>query len=162
MKTNLIRIIYILFLLFTIKGLFPPSVISITVDEIMQELICPCGCNMVSNSCEGAMECSAAGNIKGLVLERLKIGQSRDEILKYFISAYGEKILSAPTKKGFNLTAWVLPFLALFVGGGFIYFLLKKWFSRGNQLLQWEVGNMEKLDKKYIENVRNELMNFKY
>jgi len=40
---------------------------------------------------------------------------------------YGERILSAPTKQGFNLMAWVLPFVALALGGAVVGVVVKRW-----------------------------------
>ena len=42
---------------------------------------------------------------------------------------YGEKILSAPTTEGFNLLAWMMPFVALAVGGGLIVLVFGRWRS---------------------------------
>jgi cytochrome c-type biogenesis protein CcmH len=108
----------ILFLLFFISVLWVSPAVSVTVGEITQELTCTCGCNMLVSACEGAMECSAANGIKAQVMEKLNRGQSKEEIIGYFVNRFGEKILSAPTKKGFNLTAWILPFFAIVSGGG--------------------------------------------
>jgi len=34
--------------------------------------------------------------------------------------------LAAPTKKGFNLTAWILPFLTIILGAGVVYVFLDR------------------------------------
>lgn len=54
-------------------------------------------------------------------------GMERPAIVAVYRAKYGEKILSAPTTEGFNLLAWVMPFLALLVGGGFIVMVLGRW-----------------------------------
>jgi cytochrome c-type biogenesis protein CcmH len=43
-------------------------------------------------------------------------GKSNDEVMAYFVEKYGTGVLSAPPKSGFNLTAWVMPFVALGIG----------------------------------------------
>ena len=40
---------------------------------------------------------------------------------------YGTKILAAPPKKGFNLLAWLLPFVALFGGAIVLGLLAWRW-----------------------------------
>ena len=40
----------------------------------------------------------------------------REAILASFVTRYGEKVLSAPTASGFNLAAWVTPFLVILIG----------------------------------------------
>jgi cytochrome c-type biogenesis protein CcmH len=54
----------------------------------------------------------------------------RAEIVAYFRKQYGEKILSAPTTQGFNLLAWIMPFVALLLGGGLVVMMMGRWRSR--------------------------------
>jgi cytochrome c-type biogenesis protein CcmH len=118
---------------------------------------------MLVSACEGAMECSAANGIKAQVMEKLNRGQSKEEIIGYFVNRFGEKILSAPTKKGFNLTAWILPFFAIVSGGGVLYFTLKSWYSKGAER---EDGRNSlgggKEEGKYLERFEEELKDFDY
>ena len=97
---------------------------STTASEITQALTCTCGCNMLVSACEGSMECTAAKQITDEVANMIAKGYSKDQIIRNFQDKHGEKILAAPTKKGFNLTAWIIPFLALILGGGGIYLFL--------------------------------------
>jgi cytochrome c-type biogenesis protein CcmH len=129
-----------------------------TVGEIAQELTCTCGCNMVVSACEGTMDCGAAADIKNQILEKLSIGQSKEEIIAFFVSRYGEKILSAPTKRGFNLTAWVVPFAAVIFGIGAVYALLKRWASRKEP--GQEQMSFKQEDKPYLERIEEELKTF--
>ncbi len=129
-----------------------------TVGEIAQELTCTCGCNMVVSACEGTMDCSAAADIKNQILAKLSIGQSKEEIIAFFVSRHGEKILSAPTKRGFNLTAWVLPFAVFIFGIGAVYALLKDWTSRKEP--GHEQVSFKKEDKPYLERIDKELKTF--
>ena len=43
-------------------------------------------------------------------------GKSDEAIMAYFIDKYGSTVLAAPPASGFNLTAWVMPFVALAIG----------------------------------------------
>jgi len=46
-------------------------------------------------------------------------GKTKEEITLYFISIYGERILSKPKAEGFNLLVWIMPLMvsvtALFI-----------------------------------------------
>jgi len=53
----------------------------------------------------------------------------RAQIVAFYRREYGEKVLSAPTTEGFNILAWTMPFIALFVGGGLIVMVFGKWRS---------------------------------
>ena len=99
-----------------------------TVDAVAAGLTCMCGCSMTAGNCthEG---CGSAAEIKQEVGRLLGEGKSQEEILTALVGHYGERILAAPPKRGFNLTAWVLPFAALGIGGVGLYALLRKWTS---------------------------------
>jgi cytochrome c-type biogenesis protein CcmH len=129
-----------------------------TVNDIAQALTCTCGCNMLVSACEGTMECTAAANIKDQILAKLNAGLPKEEIIASFVSRHGEKILSAPTKRGFNLTAWVLPFVAILLGVALLYVLLKSWASH-EKPLQKEVSFKEE-DKAYLDRIEKELNTF--
>tara|TARA_B100000315_G_scaffold41064_1_gene35878 strand:- start:191 stop:493 length:303 start_codon:yes stop_codon:yes gene_type:complete len=60
---------------------------------------------------------------------KLKEGLTKDMVIQTYVDRYGEKALSAPTKKGFNLTAWITPFFAIMVGGFGIRRVVSRWVS---------------------------------
>ena len=60
----------------------------------------------------------------------MKLGKGEEQILAHFADKYGEKILSAPTTTGFNLTAWVTPFVVVAAGMLFVSFTLLRWRRR--------------------------------
>ncbi|NIS71013.1 MAG: hypothetical protein GTO12_19365 [Proteobacteria bacterium] len=131
---------------------------AVTVGEIAQGLTCTCGCNMVVSACEGTMECGAAANIKDQIVAKLNTGQTKEEIIAFFVNRYGEQILAAPTKRGFNLTAWILPFAAVIFGIGALYALLKSWASRKRP--EGEVLPFKQEDSAYLERIEKELKTF--
>lgn len=93
------------------------------VDDIARELMCQCGCTMIVYNCD----CGTADQMRGVIREKLDGGQTKQQILDYFVGQYGETVLSAPTKEGFNITAWIMPFVGLAVGIGIVYLVLTRW-----------------------------------
>ena len=71
-----------------------------------------------------------AHQMREIVRERLRAGETPDQIKAYFVEKYGLWILLSPPRQGFNLLVWVAPFVAL--GGGFILvgFLVRRWSRR--------------------------------
>jgi cytochrome c-type biogenesis protein CcmH len=67
-----------------------------------------------------------AETIRKEVHEMVLAGKSRDEILNYYVSRYGERILAAPRPRGFNALVYILPWLALILGASLLILLLKK------------------------------------
>ncbi len=90
-------------------------------------LVCQCGgCRALVHDC--AMDrCPSSEPIREEIAERLQAGETAGEILARFRDRYGLHILAAPPTSGFHLSAWVLPFAALFAGGLAAVFVLRRW-----------------------------------
>ncbi len=97
-----------------------------TQTQIESDLTCQCGCGLTVHSCNH-LNCSSAIPLRKEVTAQLALGQSREEVLAYFEKKYGEKILSAPTARGFNIAAWTVPFVVLGLGGLIVGVVLVRW-----------------------------------
>lgn len=139
-----------------------PFADALTAGEITQGLTCTCGCNMLVSACEGSMECSVAKKITDRVEKMIAQGQSKEQIIQYFVHTEGERILAAPTRKGFNLVAWILPFLAVLLGGGLVYIFLDKCLSSGKSAEDAPAASdiKQMSDKKYLDRLEKELKDF--
>ncbi len=144
---------------FFILSIFAYVALALTVDDVARDLICPCGCGKMLDVCE--ME--SAKEMKGLIGEKIAQGETKDQIIGYFVSQYGEKVLAAPTKKGFNLTAWVAPFLVIGLGAGIISLVIVKWVLRG-KIREEEIKKtqQEKVQGKYAAKLKKELEKFEF
>jgi len=68
-----------------------------------------------------------ASQMRGIIRERLAAGESPAEVRAYFVEKYGEWILLAPPKSGFNLLVWVVPFVGLGLGLVLVAVVLRRW-----------------------------------
>lgn len=84
--------------------------------DVEESLTCQCGCGLTVHSCNH-VNCGSAEPMKKEIAERIARGESKEQILAAFAQRYGEKVLSAPTFRGFNWLAWITPFAAVAVGG---------------------------------------------
>ncbi len=145
---------------FLLMGLFfatPVAAQGPTVSDISEELVCQCGCNMVLNNCTHA-GCAWRDAMTASIGEQLAQGKSRGEIIQSFVDRYGEQVLAAPPKSGFNLVAWVTPFVALAAGGVIVYFLIRAWVRKGRQPpATYEMGAE---DEEYRRRLEEELKEF--
>src|SRR5436853_2354857 len=105
---------------------FTAAAASITTKEVEEALTCQCGCGLTVHSCNH-LQCGSGIPLKQEVLTLVSQGLSRDEILLRFRDKYGEKILSAPTTEGFNLTAWILPFVVVGMGAVVLITTVRRW-----------------------------------
>jgi len=94
--------------------------------RVSNRLLCQCGCNYMVLSCNH-MDCASATYIRKTIHTGLSQGKSEDVIVASFVEQYGVKVLPEPPKKGFSWMAWIMPFLALLLGGGAVSYVLLRW-----------------------------------
>lgn len=94
--------------------------------QMETDLTCQCGCGLTVHSCNH-LNCGSGIPLKKEIAEQIALGKSREDILAYFSTKYGEKILSSPTTSGFNIAAWTVPFIAIGLGGLIIGVVLVRW-----------------------------------
>lgn len=104
----------------------------VTTQEVEEALTCQCGCGLTVHSCNH-LQCGFATPAKQEIARAVSEGKTQEEILASFVARYGEKVLSAPTVSGFNLVAWITPFLAVVVGAIFIGIVGLRWARRQPQ-----------------------------
>jgi cytochrome c-type biogenesis protein CcmH len=103
-----------------------PALAEGITDEIQANLMCQCGCTMVLSTCD----CGTAEQMRGEIRAMLDKGQTKDNILNYYVGKYGEKVLAAPVAEGFNLSAYITPFAAILLGAGVIGLIVRQWVVR--------------------------------
>jgi len=93
-----------------------------TLAELEKELICP--------TCQTTLELSnapVAERMRAFIRARIAAGDTKSEIKAALVADFGEAVLAAPPKEGFNLLAWVLPLGAAAVGVGVLAVALRRW-----------------------------------
>jgi cytochrome c-type biogenesis protein CcmH len=67
------------------------------------------------------------------ILQQVKDGATKEEIIAYWTGVYGERILAAPPKSGFYLSAWILPVVGIVAGVFILSVALKGRIGGGQQ-----------------------------
>jgi cytochrome c-type biogenesis protein CcmH len=99
-----------------------------TLAAISQGLTCQCGCGLTVANCNHPT-CSFSVPVREQIEAMIGQGKSGTQIIAFYRQKYGEKILSAPTTEGFNMVAWVMPFLVVVLGGAGIVYMANRWRS---------------------------------
>lgn len=83
------------FVLALVIGLFAatPVYAELTSVDLEKELMCYCDCAKVLASCQ----CETAGEMRSSIGEMIEQGQTKQQILDYFVAQHGETILAIPT-----------------------------------------------------------------
>ncbi len=63
--------------------------------------------------------------MRGIVRDKLADGETEDQIKRFFVERYGPSVLLEPPRRGFSLTAWVVPPLAVAAGAGLFFLALR-------------------------------------
>jgi cytochrome c-type biogenesis protein CcmH len=100
-------------------------------DELEHQIHCQCGCNLDVYTCRTTdFSCSVSPAMHADVMGLVAGGHTAPEILAAFRAVYGEKVLMAPLRSGFNLVGYTMPFVALGTGAVVVAALIKRWKSR--------------------------------
>jgi cytochrome c-type biogenesis protein CcmH len=90
---------------------------------LASELRCPvCQGNSIQDS-----PSELALQMRDVIRDQLLTGKTPDEVRAYFVDKYGEWILLAPRAEGLNLIVYVVPFVAVFVGGLVVWRTVRRW-----------------------------------
>jgi cytochrome c-type biogenesis protein CcmH len=99
-------------------------------DDLEHRIRCQCGCTLDVFTCRTTdFSCQVSPAMHRDVMALVQGGYSAQEIIDAFVGAYGERVLMAPRKAGFNLLAWFAPGLGVIVGAGVLGLLLRRWHS---------------------------------
>ncbi len=108
----------------------PAQPASLAQEEMVREIAAQLRCPVCQNLSVGDSPSELANQMRGVIREKLKAGETRQQIEAYFVEKYGEWVLLAPMKKGFNLLAWVLPFVGVAAGAFVVVFMTRRWTER--------------------------------
>jgi cytochrome c-type biogenesis protein CcmF len=89
------------------------------VREIAKELRCPTctGLSVLESDAPFSLQMRSA------VLDQVKQGREKSEILQFFVERYGLWILREPPRHGLHLFAWIVPCLFLILGPAVLMYL---------------------------------------
>ncbi|MDQ2984904.1 MAG: cytochrome c-type biogenesis protein CcmH [Actinomycetota bacterium] len=80
-----------------------------TQNELENEIMCPV--------CEGETlaesDSPAAQQVEAVIRQKIHAGWTKSRIKRFLAAEYGEQILAAPSRHGFNLLAWALPLVGI-------------------------------------------------
>ncbi len=109
-----------------LTGIFAVTILAIpitclveaaSIDYIIENLRCPCGCNMVLEDCS----CTTAKDMMNQIRQKIIDGKSEEQIIAEFHGIYGDIVLATPPKSGLELILWMLPIITSVMGTIVIY-----------------------------------------
>jgi len=108
-----------------------PSMTDEARDDLEHKIKCQCGCVLDVFTCRTTdFSCGVSPAMHRDVTDLVAGGYNAVEILAAFQGVYGERVLMAPLKQGFNWVGYIMPFAALISAGGVVALLIRKWGAR--------------------------------
>jgi cytochrome c-type biogenesis protein CcmH len=108
-----------------------PSMTDERRDELEHDIKCQCGCVLDVFTCRTTdFSCSVSPAMHGDVVKLVAGGYNATEILGAFQGVYGERVLMAPLKQGFNWLGYIMPFAALITAAAVVTGVTRKWGRR--------------------------------
>lgn len=96
------------------------------VKRVGARLACLCGACKNSLADCAMLECHYAKPAREKIAKLLAAGMTDDQIVDTFVKEQGLRALVVPPAEGFNLLAWVMPFVAIMIGLGAIWMFIRR------------------------------------
>ena len=97
-------------------------------DDLTSNMSCQCGCGTTLKTCPHE-NCTSAVPARKEILGFIDKGMDREGVKTAMVALHGEVILSQPMFRGFNVMAWITPFIVILVVGYIVALMVKKWSS---------------------------------
>jgi cytochrome c-type biogenesis protein CcmH len=91
--------------------------------RVAKQLYCPVCPNTPLDVCET----KACQDWRAQIRDELSQGWTDQQIIDYFVTQYGERVLAEPQRKGFTSLVWFLPVIVVLLGIGIVYEVLRNW-----------------------------------
>ena len=110
------------------------------IQAIEKRLKCSCGCGLDIYTCRTTdFTCTYSPALHKEVVKLAEQGKSDQQIIAAFVAQYGEAVLMAPPRRGFNLAGYFVPSLAIIVAAVFLVRVLRRW-TRGSTACARDLG----------------------
>jgi len=97
--------------------------------EIGYRMTCICGCNQILLECNH-VGCRESDSMRNELMASLAREDNDSLVEQGFVQKYGSTVLAAPTSKGFDRAAYIVPLAALTLGFGLIVLVIRAWKNR--------------------------------
>ena len=98
--------------------------------DLGHRMMCVCGCNQILLECNH-VGCQYSDRMRDQLMAAVQRDNSDDGVLQSFVQEYGTTVLAAPTARGFDKVAWIMPFAVFFAGCFVAAILIRNWNEPG-------------------------------
>src|SRR5246127_653982 len=111
---------------FAFSGASDPST---RFNGLGHQLMCICSCGQILLECNH-VGCPDSDGMRNELMAAVSRGDSDSLVEQAFVQKYGPTVLAAPTTKGFDRAAYIVPPVLLLLGFGLIVLVIRSWKNR--------------------------------
>jgi len=97
--------------------------------DLGHRMMCVCGCNQILLECNH-VGCTYSDRMREQLAAATQRESSDENILQAFVKEYGTTVLAAPTMRGFDKVAWIMPFTVFLAASLMAVILIRNWRAR--------------------------------
>jgi len=97
--------------------------------DLRHRMMCVCGCNQILLECNH-VGCTYSDKMREQLASAVQNDSSDENVLQAFIREYGTTVLAAPTGRGFDRVAWIMPFAVLLAAIAAAAMMIRSWTAR--------------------------------
>jgi len=148
------RLLLLAFLVVAVPALAQPPATNVE-DPRLYEVASQLRCVVCQNLSVADSPSEMAQQMRAIVRERLAAGDSPEQVVQYFVDKYGEWILLAPRRQGFNWLVWSAPLVAVAIGLVVFAVCVRRW--TGRRRARVTAAPAAAIDPAMRERIRREL-----
>ena len=97
-------------------------------DALEHQIRCQCGCTLDVFTCRTTdFSCQVSPSMHRDIIALVRGGYTATEILDSFVNVYGERVLMAPPRSGFNLLGYIVPGIAIGIAALVLAVVIRRW-----------------------------------
>jgi len=101
-----------------------------TLDQRVHDVASQLKCLVCQGESVADSPATLSQQMRGIIRQQLQSGKSEQEVIQYFESRYGDRILWSPPWQGFTALAWLVPIALLLGGALLLFFVLRGWHTQ--------------------------------
>ena len=104
-----------------------------TLDQRVHDVASQLKCLVCQGESVADSPATLSLQMRGVIRQQLQSGKSEQEVIQYFVSRYGDRILLSPPLQGLTLLAWLIPIALMICGMLLVFFVLRSWQLHANK-----------------------------
>src|SRR6266852_7780503 len=101
-----------------------------TLDQRVHDVASQLKCLVCQGESVADSPATLSQQMRSIIRQQLQSGKSEQEVIQYFESRYGDRILWSPPWQGFTALAWLVPIALLLGGALLLFFVLRGWHAQ--------------------------------